>query len=510
MRGRIEETRDYAERIVDTVRKPLVVLDQEFRVRIASRSFYQTFHVPQGAAENAPFFSLSGGRWDMPGLRARLEEVIERDAQFQDFQVEQEFPAVGRRIMLLNARSLSGGDPRDRMILLAVEDLTERLLAAEALRKSEERFQLVARATNDAIRDWDLLTGAVWCNESFRTAFGGGPGEASCGLEWWVGRAHPDDRPRVRRGIEELIACGDEVWSDEYRYCRQDGSYAVVFERSHVVREEGGRPVRVVSSMMDITERREGEERLKLFAAKLERSNRELQDFASVASHDLQEPLRKIQAFGDRLKLKYGGALGDEGLDYVRRMQSAAARMQALIDDLLTFSRVGSEARPFVPVDLGSIARDVLGDLEVQIERAGARIEIGELPTVEADPVQMRQLLQNLIGNSLKYRRPEVTPEVKIYSAAADGAGGDARLCRVVVEDNGIGFDEKYLERVFTVFQRLHGRTQYEGTGVGLAVCRKIAERHGGGITARSAPGRGAAFIVTLPVEQQQQEARGE
>jgi signal transduction histidine kinase len=256
-----------------------------------------------------------------------------------------------------------------------------------------------------------------------------------------------------------------------------------------------------------ITQRQRAEAELSRFAAQLELSNRELQDFASVASHDLQEPLRKIQAFGDRLKAKQGPALTDEGRDYLERMQHAAGRMQTLINDLLTLSRVTTKAQPFVPVDLAEVTREVLSDLEVRIEQGGGRVEVGDLPTIDADPVQIGQLLQNLIGNALKFHRAEEAPVVKIQGRLLDDQGRRPDenppphgRCQITVEDNGIGFDEKYLDRIFTVFQRLHGRSEYEGTGVGLAVCRKIAERHGGSITARSTPGRGATFAVMLPV----------
>ena len=252
---------------------------------------------------------------------------------------------------------------------------------------------------------------------------------------------------------------------------------------------------------------RRSEAELKKFASKLEASNRELQDFASVASHDLQEPLRKIQAFGDRLKTKYADALGEGGRDYLERMQNAASRMQTLINDLLTFSRVTTKAQPFVAVDLAEVAKCVVSDLEARVERSGGRVEMGEMLTLDADPLQMRQLLQNLIGNGLKFHKPDEPPLVKVWcERVASGGdnegtvGGD--LCRLFVEDNGIGFDEKYLDRIFTVFQRLHGRHQYEGTGVGLAVVRRIAERHGGSVTATSEPGRGSTFVVTLPVSQ--------
>jgi signal transduction histidine kinase len=189
-------------------------------------------------------------------------------------------------------------------------------------------------------------------------------------------------------------------------------------------------------------------------------------------------------------------------------MQSAAARMQTLINDLLMFSRVETRAQPFIPVNLTQIVREVAADLEVQVEQTGATIEIGGLPVIEADPLQMRQLLQNLIGNSLKYRRPDLAPVIKVHAVVTSdprlqpkpGATPAGRLCQLHVEDNGIGFDEKYLDRIFTVFQRLHSRKEYEGTGVGLAVCRKIVERHGGHITAHSSAGSGADFVVTLPV----------
>jgi signal transduction histidine kinase len=241
-------------------------------------------------------------------------------------------------------------------------------------------------------------------------------------------------------------------------------------------------------------------ERLRQSTLELERSNRELQDFAFVASHDLQEPLRKIQAFGDRLKTKHGAALGAEGVDYLSRMQAAAHRMHVLINDLLTFSRVTSKAQPFVPVDLGKIAREVLSDLEVRIQQTGGQVETGALPTIDADPLQMRQLLQNLVGNGLKFHRPGEPPLVKL-SAAVERNGGPPRA-HLVIADNGIGFDMKYLDRIFTPFQRLHGRTEYEGTGMGLAVCRRIVERHGGTLTAESAPGQGARFVAVLPVQQ--------
>jgi signal transduction histidine kinase len=249
-----------------------------------------------------------------------------------------------------------------------------------------------------------------------------------------------------------------------------------------------------------LTEAREVlEERVRARTAELEARNREQQEFAYLASHDLQEPLRKVLAFGDRLDERYGEQLGDEGRDYLRRMREAAARMRRLIDDLLTFSRVTTHTRRFATVELDRVAREALSDLEVRLEESGGRVELSPLGRLEADADQMRQLLQNLLANALKYHPPGEAPRVRVWSETE--AAPMPRL-RLLVADQGIGFDERYLDRIFAPFQRLHGRGEYEGTGIGLAVCRRIVERHGGTITARSAPGQGATFVVTLPLRQ--------
>jgi signal transduction histidine kinase len=231
-------------------------------------------------------------------------------------------------------------------------------------------------------------------------------------------------------------------------------------------------------------------------AAELSRSNAELEQFASVASHDLQEPLRKVQTFAAQLTATEHDRLSDEGQDYLRRMSDAAGRMRTLIDDLLMFSRVSTKGRPFVPVELGEIVAQVLVDLELSINESGAQMTIGTLPTVEADPVQMRQLWQNLLGNALKFRREDVVPELHVSAQI------DEHAVELTVSDNGIGFDEQYATRIFRAFERLHGARAYAGTGIGLALCRKIVERHYGTITAESELGCGATFTVRLPLEQ--------
>ena len=261
-------------------------------------------------------------------------------------------------------------------------------------------------------------------------------------------------------------------------------------------------------TLVDITERKEQEAalrkardelelRVRERTAELERKNKELQQFAFIASHDMHEPLRKIQTFGSLMEEKTGDRLGEEQKDYLSRMIGAADRMREVLDALLRYSRVETKGEEFRPTDLNDVVKWAVNDLEIQIKEAGSRVEIDPLPKVSGDTAQLRQLFQNLISNAVKYQRPGIKSVIRIYGEQKDGTG------RVFVEDDGIGFEEKYLDKIFEPFQRLHGRSEYQGIGIGLAICRKIVERHGGTITATSTPGKGSTFIVTLPVEKQ-------
>ena len=232
--------------------------------------------------------------------------------------------------------------------------------------------------------------------------------------------------------------------------------------------------------------------------AELKRTDGELQNFISVASHDLQEPLRKINAFGELLNVRCMDQLNEHGKMYLGRLLEAGKRMGSLIDSLAMYSRVVTKGRPFVPVDLAKVVRDVTADLAILIQQSGARVSMGTLPVVNADEQQMRLLFFNLIGNAIKYRKKSIAPEISID--AAMNVRGGAEICVVAVRDNGIGIEPQYCERIFNVFQRLHTQGEYDGTGMGLAICRKIVERHGGTISASGTAGAGAVFTVTLPV----------
>jgi two-component system sensor kinase FixL len=362
--------------------------------------------------------------------------------------------------------------------------------AERALRESEARMRSIVNTAADGIVTFDEQGTIESFNPAAEPLFG-------CAAEDALGRDINDFLPDFYAAANHTRAASPRMFGTgrEAVGRRVDGT-TFPTELSVSEMRLGGRRIFTLI-LRDVTARKEAEAAVHFLAAQLQRSNRELQDFASVAAHDLQEPLRKILAFGDRLDERCGAALGEEGRDYLFRMQNAAERMRQLIDDLLVFSRVTTRGQPFAPVDLSVVAHQVLSDLDVTIEKTAGRVEIGPLPTIEADATQMRQLLQNLIGNALKFRRPEEPPRVRVAAELIDGGA----QCRLTVTDNGIGFDEKYLDRIFTIFQRLHSRHEYEGTGVGLAICRKIAERHGGTITASSRPGQGAVFVVTLPAK---------
>ena len=269
----------------------------------------------------------------------------------------------------------------------------------------------------------------------------------------------------------------------------------------------------------DIAQRKIVEQEFRAYAERLQQSNRELEDFAYVASHDLQEPLRKIQAFGDRISRRCRDDMDERSQDYLDRMLRAAERMSRLIDDLLRFSRVTTHAEAPEQVELDQMVKEILDDLIVRLQETEGDVACGTLPVIEADRTQIRQVFQNLISNALKFSKPDVPPEVTISSTLVtalgddvDGEGADevrfpeesgVLWYTFVVADNGIGFDMKYAEKIFSPFQRLHGRSSgYKGTGIGLAIVRKIVERHGGTIHAESEPGRGSTFTFTLPSTQ--------
>ena len=389
-----------------------------------------------------------------------------------------------------------------------------------------ERLHAALQAAEVGTWDYNLQTGHMqWsaiCKELF-----GLPAQMEVTADKLLTQVHPDDRERVNQAnAEALSPSGNGEHDVVFRTLNPTGATRWVHARGRISKDKQGQVARFSGVVQDVTQQvlarqqiEQVEEALQQKVAErtqalsqanqdLQRSNENLQQFAYIASHDLQEPLRKIQSFGDMLKSQHGPGLG-EGILYLERMQSAAIRMSTLIKDLLSYSRIATQQNATKPVDLMALVETVLSDLEVIITETNVQVTVEPLPTVVGDAGQLGQLFQNLLSNALKFYRIGIAPVVTIRSQSMTTAElppsvqatlTAAAFHRIDVIDNGIGFDEKYIDRIFQVFQRLHSRNQFTGTGIGLAICQKVAANHGGAITANSQPGQGAIFSVYIPV----------
>lgn len=387
---------------------------------------------------------------------------------------------------------------------------------AEILRR-EEQFRTVADFTYDWEYWMDPAGNYLYVSPSSERITGYAPEEFKANPSLIMEITHPDHKPQLKNHflhtLEERNVC-----MMEFRIISREGKERWIAHTCQPVYNQAGEFLGRRASNRDITGQKWTEKALNKFAVDLAYSNKDLQDFAYMASHDLREPLVLIQAFSERLRKRCADDFSERGIEYLNRIESSTARMQELINGILTYSRVATKGHPFMDVDIRHILLELISDLELRLKQAGGRVDIGSFPPIKADPLQVRQLFQNLITNAIKYRRTEAPPVVRIYSETFIACHDENRTeyCRITVEDNGIGFEQNSVEQIFGLFQRLHGRSEYEGTGIGLAVCKRIVDRHDGDIAAESIPGKGSKFIVTLPVdgpamdEQQQNMAVGE
>lgn len=517
-------------------------------------------------------------------------------------------------------------------------DIEEQKRSADILHLSNERFNLVAKATQDAVWDWDLNLGKIWWNDGFQTLFGYKEGDFDKTIESWTDMLHPEDRDRVYEGISNFISTGDNLWSDEYRFRKKDGQYATVLDRGYVLKDERGNAYRMLGSMQDITERKNAEERVRdselMFrnmatmlpaviwtatpdgllnfisrqwetyygnpireslgmgwaefvhpddrphAAKvwqislengteyetefrvlhksgtyrwvlvralpikdnngnivrwygsntdiqekkqfqddleqrvkertyeLEMRNKELEEFTYVSSHDLQEPLRKILIFSEMIHSDKTSILSNESDTRLMKLRASALRMSAALSDLLNFASL-DKGDQFIQTDLNDIVESVKLDLELLLNKENVSFYSDKLPVIAAIPHQMHQLFYNLINNALKFAKPgegshikilqrEVAKEELVLLKDLDPAKSYYELS---FEDNGIGFNQDLSEKIFRMFQRLHVKEKYPGTGIGLALCKKVVLNHQGKIWAESTPNSGSVFKVMLPVQ---------
>lgn len=404
----LTESYNYSEAIIATIHEPMIVLNEKLDVKSASKSFYKKFNTTKEATEGYSIFELGNQQWDIPELRALLSDVRTKNLNFDDFEVTHVFPGIGERVMLLNAHRILQRNHKEQLILLAIDDITER----------SRHYQ----------KEKELLNKDI--------------------------RSHKEEKQELEIAVK--------------RRTRQ----------------------------------------LQQKNKELESANKDLTSFTYISSHDLQEPLRKIQNFAAVIQLEEGKNLSKSGKSYFERMNKTAKRMQRLIEDLLAYSRTKNSDRIFEETSLNSLVDDVLGDYEEVLHERGATVQVGSLGSASVIPFQFRQLIQNLISNSLKFAIPSVPLRISIKGKIVEGEESGikdlyakTKYIHIAFRDNGIGFDPQYNERIFQVFQRLHSSEKYTGTGIGLAICQRIVENHHGAITASGRINKGARFDIYIPVE---------
>ncbi|MDR3715235.1 MAG: chemotaxis protein CheB [Puia sp.] len=392
-------SRMYAESIVGTIREPLIIIDKNMYVKTANRSYYEKFNTTEEATEGKLFYQIGKDQWNIPALRLALEKILLEEKKITGFEIQQTFPHIGERIMMMNASRIYREDNAEQLILLAIEDITE-----------------VKKLASD-LKDFTLA---------------------------------------LERQVEERTLA------------------------------------------------------LKEANASLKQSNEHLAQFATIASHDLQEPLRKIRTFANLLNIKYSKDITGTARELIEKIGLSAERMSALIKDVLNFSKILDSKAAFEKTDLNAILLHVITDFDLQIAQKNATVTHEPLPHCVAIPLQIHQLFGNLLSNALKFSKPGLDPVIDISSrtlspeetAKFPALNSKNRYCEIVFRDNGIGFDEQFSEQMFLIFQRLNAREQFEGTGIGLALCKNIIMTHHGEIYAVSREGEGAQIHVILPLSQ--------
>lgn len=486
-----EKARVYAENIVDTVREPLLVLDAGLRVQSANRSFYQVFRVSPQETEGKLFYELGNGQWDIPALRPLLAEILPQHTSFQDFEVEEDFPRIGRRTVLLSARKLFRVGNSNESVLLAIEDITVH-------KKAEAMFRGLLEAAPDAMVIVNRQGDIVLVNAQVEKLFGYCREELiGRKIETLVPERSRQEHAERRSDFSahpHLREMG--VGLELYGLSRDNREFPIDVRLSPLETLEG---TLITGAIRDITEHRRAEDRLRKLNAELEEravalkiANQELEAFTYSVSHDLRAPLRHIDGFSKILTEDFAPHLPAEGQRMVQRIRAGARNAGQLVDDLLGLSQVGRKELKLEIVGLKSVVEGVVRELEREAQGREIEWHVGEMSYVECDAALIKQVLINLLSNALKYTRPRPKAVIEVGTRKQEGQ------VVVYVRDNGVGFSMKYVDKLFGVFQRLHRAEDFEGTGVGLATVLRIVHKHGGRVWAEAELDKGATFSFTL------------
>jgi len=546
----LNASRYYAESIITTIREPLIVLDKSLRIKTANDSFYKKFNAEEPETEGKLFYEIQNGQWDDYEMRLMLEKILPQHELLIDFEIILKFPSIGERYLLLNAMKIKNDKTSEQLILLVIDDITERkiteqnlvttaielVLKNKLIEASEKRFSNIL---SQSIMSIGILKGTdmvlTFANESMLNSLGKGknvfnkplfevmPELKNQGFPELLQKVYTTGIPynayetkaiTIRNGKEETV-----YYNFVYQpYTEVDNSITgITILASEVTEqvlakkqiEESEKRFRELSASLEVSIKERTNE-LQKSNKELKQSNMQLGQFAHIASHDLQEPLRKIITFSKMLNDKHKEGLSKEIKSYLDKIESSSSRMSSLITDLLDYSRLLQPEKLFTVINLKEILNNILNDFELLISEKKASVIIDKLASIEAIPFQMNQLFYNLIGNALKYTNPDVPPVITITSHRLSKKeikkyptlNPQMPYVELIFKDNGIGFEQQYAEKIFTIFQRLHNKETYVGTGIGLALCKTIIENHHGEIFAHAKLNEGASFHVVLPLTQ--------
>jgi two-component system, chemotaxis family, CheB/CheR fusion protein len=508
------ESYEYAEAVFSTIREAVLVLDHDLRVKTANKAFYKIFKTNEEDTEGVYVYELGDRQWNIPKLRQLLEEIIPQNGQFSAFEVRHTFTSIGEKVLLLNARKIVQKIHKQQLILLAIEDVTEHKQAEKIISGRESWFRNMA--DNAPVMIWVMDSNKL-CTFLNRTwlDYTGRRLQANKGNDW-IDAIYPDD-------VEEYLKNFHLSFNDrkpfqlEYRLRKHTGEFRWIMDVGKPTYTAEGEFTGYLGSCTEIHDKKVINEELENKVSQrthdlietnknLSNINNELEQFAYVASHDLQEPLRKILTFADRL-LQFKNEIPEEGKVYIDKISSSTERMSQLIDDLLNFSRTSSANNKFERTDLNRSLKDVLDDFELIMSQKMATIKADPLPTIPAVPLQIHQLFHNLISNALKFAKEDQPCVINIKSRTVDRRevsnykmlDSDRNYIELIFSDNGIGFNPEFAAQIFVIFQRAHYEKKYQGTGIGLALCRKIVNNHHGEIYAESEENKGATFHIILP-----------
>ena len=513
----LSESYEYSEAVFETIDEAVLVLTRDFRVKAANKAFYRIFKVSPSDTEGALLYELGNGQWNILSLRELLESVVSNDNAIKGFEIAHDFPHVGKKIMMLNAKRIIQEVHRQHLVILAIRDITEHRKAQMIVAEQEARFRNMAN--NVPVMIWTLDVNEV-CNfmNKTRLQYIGKTMESELGVNW-LDDIYKDDVASARDVLRTHVNLR-ETFKTEYRLRRHDGEFRWVTSEGNPNYAQDGAYLGYIIYCIEIHDKKLAQEEiekkvsqrtheLKLAMMELANSNTELSQFAYAASHDLQEPIRKIIAFADRLQ-NSGEKRTDIDQGFVNKILSSAERMRKLISDLLNMTKLSDADRIFEKVNLNEVLAAVIKDLDLAIEEKKVKIRLNTLPTVAGLAVQLHQLFYNLIANAIKFSSTNHDAVIHIDARPIDKATillhpdlqPNVAYIQITIKDNGIGFQQEFADRIFTIFQRLNtSERHFPGSGIGLALCRKIVTNHKGIIFAESKPDEGACFFVILPID---------